>query len=59
MMNKASGKPFPITASIGFSSAPMSENPDVNKLLSEADIAMYQSKAARKKKLAELMENIG
>ena len=55
-MNKVSGKPFPITASIGFSSAPMSENPDVNKLLSEADVAMYQSKAARKRKLAELSE---
>ena len=35
-------------------SAPMSEKPDIDKLISEADISMYITKAAKKKRLVGL-----
>lgn len=50
MINDNSKKPYQISASIGYCSAPMSEAPDIDKLISEADISMYISKAAKKKR---------
>ena len=49
-----SKKPYQVSASIGYCSAPMSENPDIDKLISEADISMYITKAAKKKRLVGL-----
>jgi diguanylate cyclase (GGDEF)-like protein len=49
-----SKKPYQITASIGYCSAPMSEKPDIDKLISEADISMYIVKSAKKKRLVGL-----
>ena len=53
-INDNSKKPYQVSASIGYCSAPMSENPDIDKLISEADISMYITKAAKKKRLVGL-----
>lgn len=48
-MGRSSDKPYEITASIGWASAPYSENV-VSELLNTADERMYENKLMRKKK---------
>ncbi|MBS6819541.1 MAG: diguanylate cyclase [Ruminococcus bicirculans] len=48
-VGRSSDKPYEITASIGWASAPYSENV-VSELLNTADERMYENKLMRKKK---------
>lgn len=48
-VDRSSDKPYEITASIGWASAPYSENV-VSELLNTADERMYENKLMRKKK---------
>lgn len=48
-INKSSGKPYEISASVGTSIRLFTPDLDIDELLEEADAKMYKSKVARKK----------
>lgn len=48
--NKISVKPFEVTGSIGYSIMPVSEVTSISPLIARADLSMYTSKLARRKK---------
>ena len=48
--NKISIKPFEVTGSIGYSIMPVSEVTSISPLIARADLSMYTSKLARRKK---------
>lgn len=48
--NKISIKPFEVTGSIGYSIMPVSEVTSISPIIARADLSMYTSKLARRKK---------
>ena len=47
--SKASGKPYTISASIGFACSPISHGTQINSIINAADVDMYKNKVSRKK----------
>ena len=47
--SKASGKPYTVSASIGFACSPVSHGAKINSVISAADVDMYKNKVSRKK----------